>query len=299
MSTLPHGAHRRDRPPETPPEDRLIQASVSYLCRPAEVPVNYLYEPPAGVPRENCTYESKVIDLRDVRPAVDRLRLDREGFELREAPTGVDDFLDDAQVTHTYYPEIAALACTVAGATRAHVFDHLVRKREPSRSLLSFGSRSRGGAADATGRVHNDYTEASGRRRLAMVLRDPRAEASVTRFSILTLWRSITPYPVLTTPLAICDATSVPAQDLVGSELRYRDRTGEIYLVTYRTDHRWWYVPAMQRHEVLVFKQYDSATDVARFTPHAAFEHPAAPAGAPPRQSIEVRCLVIHDRDRP
>lgn len=226
---------------------------------------------------------------------MDRLSVDREGFELREAPTRVDDFFDDAQVTQRYYAEIAELACVVAGATHAYVFDHLVRTREPSRSLGSFGERGRGGRADATGRVHNDYTEASGRRRLSLVLSDPRAEAAVRRFSILTLWRSITPYPVLATPLAVCDATSVPSADLVASEIRYRDRTGEIYLVTHRPDHRWWYAPAMERHEVLVFKQYDSATDVARFTPHAAFEHPDAPSDAPPRQSIEVRCLVTYD----
>jgi hypothetical protein len=34
---------------------------------------------------------------------------------------------------------------------------------------------------------------------------------------------------------------------------------------------------------------------VARFTPHAAFAHPNAPASTPPRESIEVRCLVVYD----
>ena len=61
--------------------------------------------------------------------------IDQQGFELCEAPTRVDELFDDAQVTQRYYPEIAALACKVTGATRAYVFDHLVRKREPSRSL--------------------------------------------------------------------------------------------------------------------------------------------------------------------
>lgn len=274
---------------------RPVHAGVSYLCAPAEVPINYLYEPPPGTRRENCTYELRVIDIHDCRPAVGRLSVDRQGFELREAPTRVADFFDDAQVTRSYYPEIAELARFVTGSTRAYVFDHLVRKREPSRPLMSFGQRSRGGQAGAAGRVHNDYTEASGRRRLSRVVNDPHSEAAVTRFCILTLWRSITPYPVLDTPLAVCDAGSVAAGDLVASEIRYRDRTGEIYLVTHSPDHRWWYVPKMERNEVLVFKQYDSATGVAKFAPHAAFDHPDAPAGARPRQSIEVRCLVTYD----
>jgi hypothetical protein len=295
MPILQQGEHRRVATSITPSIPPPIQASVSYLCPTGELPVNYLHEPPAGTPRENCTYEPRVIDIHDCRHAVARLSIDHQGFELCEAPTCIDELFDDAQVTQRYYPEIAALACRVAGASRAYVFDHLVRKRAPSRSLTSFGERGRGTQAGAAGRVHNDYTEASGRRRLSMVLNDASVEAAVTRFSIITLWRPMTPYPVLDTPLAVCDARSVSAGDLITSEIRYRDRTGQIYLVTQSPDHRWWYVPAMERHEVLVFKQYDSATDVARFTPHAAFDHPAAPPGCPPRQSIEARCLVTYD----
>ena len=42
---------------------------------------------------------------------------------------------------------------------------------------------------------------------------------------------------------------------------------------------------------------YDSIEDgsVAVLTPHTAFEDPATPAGAPPRESIELRALVFYD----
>ena len=50
----------------------------------------------------------------------------------------------------------------------------------------------------------------------------------------------------------------------------------------------------MRRDEALVFKVYDSAKDGrARFTPHTAFEDPATPRGAVPRQSIEARALAF------
>ena len=43
----------------------------------------------------------------------------------------------------------------------------------------------------------------------------------------------------------------------------------------------------------LLLKVYDSAEDGrARMTGHSAFENTAAPAGAPPRESIEVRALL-------
>ena len=42
-----------------------------------------------------------------------------------------------------------------------------------------------------------------------------------------------------------------------------------------------------------VFKQFDTDRSVARFTPHAAFDHPHTPADAPLRESIEARILVL------
>jgi len=55
----------------------------------------------------------------------------------------------------------------------------------------------------------------------------------------------------------------------------------------------------MQFDEVLLFKQYDSATDMPCHTPHAAFIHPATPTGMPSCESIEIRCLLIFDRQDP
>jgi hypothetical protein len=52
----------------------------------------------------------------------------------------------------------------------------------------------------------------------------------------------------------------------------------------------------MDRQEAMVFKQYDSKVEgLARFTAHTAFRHPAATAAAPPRESIEARCLVVYE----
>jgi len=50
----------------------------------------------------------------------------------------------------------------------------------------------------------------------------------------------------------------------------------------------------MTRDEVLLIKGWDSLDDGrAKFTPHSAFELPDTGQGAPPRESIEVRTLVI------
>jgi hypothetical protein len=95
-------------------------------------------------------------------------------------------------------------------------------------------------------------------------------------------------------PLAMADARTVAADDLVGSDLIYRDRVGETYSVRYNPAHRWYYVPEMQRDEALLLKCYDSATDGrARFAPHTAFDDPTAPRDMLPRESIEMRALVF------
>ncbi|HUM10066.1 MAG TPA: CmcJ/NvfI family oxidoreductase [Myxococcaceae bacterium] len=265
-----------------------VIAPLLYLGRCPEVPVSHVGTPPPGTPADNCEYLPRRVIIHDARETVRFLSLDRNGFELWHAPSAVGEFLDEDQVRRHYYPEVAALVLAATGGETAHVFDHLVRRREPGRPPMTLGARS-GPFAGPAGRVHVDYTEGSGARRFGTVLEGQEPHG---RFAIVNVWRSIGSAPVLDTPLALCDARSVWPGELVRSELRYPGRTGEFYLLRHRPDHLWSYVPEMRRDEVLVFKQYDSDREVARFVPHAAFDHPAMPPDAPPRQSIEARVLV-------
>ena len=97
------------------------------------------------------------------------------------------------------------------------------------------------------------------------------------------------------TPLALADAQSVAAENLVATDLIYSDRVGEIYEVTHSPEQRWVSFPRMTPDEVLLIKGYDSLADgTARFTPHTAFDDPTTPANAAPRESIESRMLVFY-----
>jgi hypothetical protein len=272
-----------------------VAAPLGYITPPRARPYDYAFEPPAGLPWHNYEIDARPMQISDARGIEPRPTIESAGFTLRHAPSRVRDFLDEDEVRRIYYAEAAQLACAVTGANEAHVFDHLVRRREPGAPALSFGRRVAGDKPSANGRVHNDYTEASGRNRLKLLIEDERAAAAVRRYAIVNIWRSIAG-PVLDTPLALCDARTVDADDLVASDVHYATRTGEIYLVRHSPRHRWFFYSAMDRSEALVFKQFDSEVrGVPRFVPHAAFDHPDAPADAPPRESIEVRCLVIYD----
>lgn len=272
-----------------------LVAGLNYIVPSGYKPFSYTFEPPADTPWESCPYELRQMAIEDARRRSARPSIDVEGFELWDAPSSVGNFLDEEEVRKTYYRECSDLALAVTGASRAYVFDHLVRRRERDRAPISFGRKGADGLPAVNGRIHNDYTEASGKRRLGLVLPDADAALRNHRFAIVNIWRSIAG-PIRDTPLAVCDARSVTVTDLVESEVRYPRRTGEIYNAVHSPRHRWSYFSAMDRHEALVFKQYDSQVNgVARFVLHSAFDLPHIDPEAPLRESMELRCLVVYD----
>lgn len=268
-----------------------VTGELGYVVPTRAKAFQYMYDPPPGAMATNCAYDRRCSRIHDAR-RVSSLALDANGFELADAPSAVADFYDEAQVREIYYREVEELALHVTGGARAVVFDHLLRKREEGRPSLTMGRRGDGSSPAAVGRVHNDYTETSGRRRFHMVFPHEHEDHP---FVILNFWRPVM-NPAIDTPLAVCDARSFPGQDWMASDIIYPDRTGEIYLGKYSGSHQWYYYPAMEPGEVLVFKSYDSRLDMpARMTPHCAFDDETAPADAPLRRSIEARCIVILD----
>ncbi len=225
-----------------------------------------------------------------MRPVADGLTLDVQGFALVPAPTAVTDFYDEAQLQESYYPEAENLVKQATGATRVVVFDHTIRRRTPG-----VEDRTPGIPRQPVTRVHGDYTEISGPQRVRDLMGSEADDLLSRRFAIINVWRPIRG-PLYDAPLALCDATSLATGDLVPQDLIYRDRTGEIYGLTYNPAHRWYYAPAMQADEALLLKCFNSQTDGrARFMPHTSFADPNAPADMPPRESIELRTLVFFD----
>ena len=270
-----------------------VTTALAYLAPTAERPYNYMYEPTAGTAQQNCEYRMSPVWIKDAR-ATALSSIQVEGFELWDAPTAVRDFADEDAIRNRYYGEAAELAKYVTGADHAHIFDHQVRQREAGRPSLTLGRRGDGRRPGAAGRVHADYSEASGQKRFENLPLDEKVRTAAQRFAIVNIWRSIGG-KIVDTPLAVCDACSISVKDLVVADLYYRDRIGELYLVQESPRHRWAYFSEMDRNEALVFKVYDSQVNGgARFTPHSAFDLPDIPPDAPLRQSIEIRCLVTY-----
>lgn len=267
-----------------------VDATLNYLGRTDERPRNYTYEPPPGVPRSNTVRDPHVVPIHDARPVADDVSLDREGFALIHAASAVKNFWDEDEVRRVYYPEVQRVIAEATGASKVFIFDHTLRRR-----VKDTTDRTTGAPRQPATSVHVDHTATSGPQRVRDFFGDEAEALLRGRVEVINLWRPIRG-PLRDTPLAVCDAASVAAEDLVPSDLVYQNRTGETYGVTYNPAHRWFYVSEMQPDEALLLKCYDSATDGrARFAPHTAFEDPTTPADAPPRESIEIRTLVFHE----
>jgi hypothetical protein len=263
-----------------------VTAELAYSIDTGEKPVNETFGPNNIRRREVGVQERRAVEIRNGRPLAGEFSLDVHGFEFRAHRTAVRDFFDADELKRVYYPEIETLVREVSGAARVVVFDHTLRSGDESEREARL-------IREPVLSVHNDFTDWSGPQRVRDLLPDEADRLLAGRFAIIQVWRAIN-RPIQSNPLAIADARSLAAGDLIAAERRYPNRVGETYRVSYNPAHRWFYFPEMRRDEALVFKVYDSARDGrARFTAHSSFADPTTPPGAPPRQSIETRTLAF------
>ena len=281
---------------------------------------------PAGG-RRNFVVVDVPVDLRDGRDHELNLETNGSSLVTHETSLSTEDFYSKPDtVTTTYYRECEELVLEhVAGASKVVAFDHNIRHAK----VQLFAERATRKEAAASGEtlhtvdgpvrfVHNDYTdwsapqrvkdlaEAGGSYTTRGALLSPAERDAILgagagtegggdlRFAFINVWRPIN-MPVVDVPLAVCDAQSMKPADLVPCRLVYPNRTGQTAIVKWDPGHRWFYFSRMTRSECLLLKCWSSAgsDDSGRYTAHTAFSNPQAPADTPPRESIEVRCLVV------
>src|SRR5258705_367462 len=271
--------------------DRLpyVEAELNYLVPMPERPRYYAYEPGPTDPPPNMVHEPDVMRMHDMRTISHEIGLDNQGCALVEQRSAVRDFWDDDEVRQVYYPEAERFIADVLGASRVFIFDHVQRRR-----VDGVDRRQAGMPRQPATRVHVDHTARSGPQRVRDLMGEEAEELLKGRVQVINMWRPIRG-PLRDAPLAVCDSRTVAPDDLVASDLVYRERVGETYSVRYNPAHRWFYVPEMQRDEALLLKIADTKANIsARFMPHTAFTDPTTPPDAFPRESIELRTLVFH-----
>jgi hypothetical protein len=268
------------------PEDhRAVEAEIEFLTSEVERPFAYARGALPGGEAETARFAAHRVRIEDVRGG-QPLHLEEHGATLGPWPTRVRRFYDEGHVRQRYYPESAEIIQAALRAARVVVFDHNVRRstalpRQPSWHAVG----------QPVFHAHTDYTPRSALHRLREVL-GPHAEQRLSRYMQVNLWRPIRG-PVRDAPLALCDGASVTPNALRAVELRYPDRTGEIYYLMYERVQRWYFASDMGVDEAWLFKNFDSASPgPGSVAPHTAFTDPRHHTTLP-RESIEVRALAI------
>lgn len=232
--------------------------------------------------------------MHDVRGRESDFSLDEHGFKYVHAPTSFSDWSSQPAIGKVHLPELEALLRKeVNGADEILFYDARLRQETETGvkvSGLSYKPFAR--------QVHTDNTEGSVISKIHN-LTDMKADYYLEgRVRIINIWRPIK-HPVYDCGLAVANGAKLLPSDVIECD-RHRADTGTFWdtmgVIKYRQGFEWHYMSLQDEPSVLLFKNYDSATDVpARCCLHTAFDLPAdsVPVDAPTRESIEVRALVF------
>ncbi len=255
----------------------------------------------SGIAREPTS-----VDVTDARPMAGQLSLDQQGFVRDRLPTPAIDYLDAQQVGRQWLPAVVDLVQRLTGA--AAVLPWAVNVRFSNRSTQSRLTK----VAAPARHVHTDFAldfdpakqivfDAPTFVARGIAHGEPLIASKPRSWRCFNVWQQISP-PPSDTPLALCDARSVEAQDLVVGRGYFaaspHSPTGSVDLSLFRRNprHRWYYFSDLQPGETLVFSGLDPAGGpTGRMVPHIAFDDPTCLPDAPARNSIEVRVLAVFE----
>jgi hypothetical protein len=256
-----------------------IRATIRYVVK-GESSIFY----PAERAKSYWPPDDHEMTITNARPLLDQLNVARNGFTVLQHQTAVTDFADATQISDVFLPEAVQLAKQVNGAVKAFAFGPVVRTDAPG--SVQGALPAHGAHVDYGRRTIEDFTHAT--------LGDEADYWLSKRVVLMNFWRPIT--TVYSSPLALCDASTVAPGDLHPSEIRgglmnINRQSLFGFNLSYNPAHRWYYLPRMQPDEVFAFKLYDSDATRPQWTGHTAFDDPNTPQDSPPRQSIEVRTV--------
>lgn len=223
----------------------------------------------------------------------DDFSVDKEGSAIKNFTPSYapDQWENEAMVKEQFYPGVVQFLKKTTGAKRVLVFDHTIRTKKNANKKITDETNTTARAPVSL--VHCDYTAESGPLRVQQLLPSEAESLLSNRVAFYNIWKPL--YRVEENPLAMSDVTTSPSEDFFQLYLRYRDRTGENYVMRYNDQHKWWYFPGMEDDKVIVLKTYDSDEGRARFVGHSAFVDPRSKEDARPRESVEIRTIAFFE----
>jgi len=244
--------------------------------------------------RDILELEPHTVRIEDARRRAVPPSLDVEGFAIYPHVSNVRDFRDAEEIARVYASEVRSLVLQCSGADEVVMIP---------RGVLRFSERSADSGRLDNSRparfVHIDVSDVTAHE---FALRSaPPGANGFARVAHYNAWRVLTP-PPQDVPLAMCEAHSVSADDLVSADAVF-DTPGQAewsfegLVIRHNPAQRWVYFADMRPDELLLFKTKDTDPRHAHHVPHSAFTDHDCPPGAPPRASIEMRAIAYwYDR---
>jgi hypothetical protein len=254
-----------------------------------------------------------MVDMHDARAVASELSFEREGFVLGKIDIDKVDFADPESLETHWYPAVEELIRKVTGASFVTLF------AGPLLRYSNSESQSKASTVSAPARaVHSDLwatydlsivPNSPAPDRAVKELKERFGDESPKKWKIFNYWQMISP-PPQDTPLAVCALNSVSPDDLLDGRGRYCPEDGPepalpepgddvdapITFFKESAAQRWYYVSNMQPGESLIFQTLDpEAGPLKGRVPHCAFDIEPRPAGAVPRNSVEIRAIVAFD----
>ncbi|KAF2120077.1 hypothetical protein BDV96DRAFT_641935 [Lophiotrema nucula] len=254
-------------------------------------PYTLQYYPKEDFPRDNLLhspYTVQVKSMREIHPT----SLDNQGFEVHRLVSQMqyEDFTDEAKIEETYCKELEKHFVEALGAKHVRALDYQIRRKLPGFPYF-------GGKLPPTPQpsllTHVDVTPDAAATIVRELYGDTAETIMKNRYEIITVWKPCRT-PVQDWPLAVCDANSVDEDDLVPTDVIYPKWVAENCMVRFNAKQKWYWLPDQQDDELLVFKAYDSGQRTSWPCPHGAFRLPDSAETALPRESIDVRLLVMY-----
>ena len=260
----------------------MREARITYVSRDGARPFYYA----------NAHEKDRVpIDLRPMAVADARslnASVDVEGFELLRHASAITDWTDREALARVHCAEVAELICERTGADEVKV---------TSPGILRFSERSgKAGSSDNSHPARFAHIDINDDTAAQFAARGSEGRP-FRRCAAYNLWRALSPAPQ-DVPLALCDARSLSAEDLIVADAIFDPPGGapewrfESWVVAHNPAHRWAFFPDLGPDEAVLFKTNDSDPAKAHCVPHVAFDDPLAPYDAPPRISIEMRATA-------
>ncbi|KAJ4388548.1 hypothetical protein N0V93_006006 [Gnomoniopsis smithogilvyi] len=290
------------------PED--VECSLRYL-KPLDIykhirPYGIGYKADEKFPTNNLVFQDGPKEtIRDVRAfPPGHFWLDRQGFSVLKHDFKADQaeessiekpggYLDELR--ETIHEELARQGLK-AEEIKILNWVHRTARETDSFNHPITGNHIKGLAPDVY--IHNDCDFAGAEKRIRATFGDKTDEILASkRVLIMGLWKPIN-HPVEDCNLTICDGTTVDHDICIhGDFYIHPEYTAHTLFPGPSEKQQWYYVSNQDVDELLFFKLHDTdETCKARFTPHGAFWRKDPAECKVPRESIEVRAIIVLDK---